>query len=396
MRGIWKGILYLLMAIGALIVIFVTASWTYNAIVQYEAKIVAWPAADKYLPPAKWQPDNPRRIRILSIDGGALLGIGSLEILKFFEQKSGKPISELFDFVAGTSTGSIIATSLLVPDGDGHQKYDVDEILEDYIHLSKTILNSPLYHKILTVNGLVGPRLLNRAKLVSAHRLFADTRFGQLLRPAIVTAIDRRRDALHVFSNWQKPAANIFVGPLVAAATAAPTYFPAVELDGDPKLQGIYSDGGLIANDPAHRAFFSAVRLYPDARFVIVSVGSRELTTISPRASIQGGLVEWLIPLFKTVFRGQDQVVNFAFDSMRTLKTSFAIDYFRFAPTFPKGTNTFSPTNANIELIGRIGRDYVAKNSGQLEKALSLLIGTAEGGGSEAAEANDPPSKEAR
>ncbi|HHH81865.1 MAG TPA: patatin, partial [Chloroflexi bacterium] len=49
---------------------------------------------------------------ILSIDGGGIRGIIPLACLVELERQLGKPSPELFDMVAGTSTGAIIAAGI--------------------------------------------------------------------------------------------------------------------------------------------------------------------------------------------------------------------------------------------------------------------------------------------
>ena len=49
--------------------------------------------------------------RILAIDGGGIRGIIPAAVLVALEQQTGKPIRESFDFVAGTSTGALIAAA---------------------------------------------------------------------------------------------------------------------------------------------------------------------------------------------------------------------------------------------------------------------------------------------
>ena len=51
-------------------------------------------------------------IRLLSIDGGGMRGILPLLVLRYLESVSAKPAIEMFDFIAGTSTGAIIAAGL--------------------------------------------------------------------------------------------------------------------------------------------------------------------------------------------------------------------------------------------------------------------------------------------
>jgi len=50
--------------------------------------------------------------KVLSIDGGGIRGIIPAMILAEIERRTGKLTSELFDLVAGTSTGGILALGL--------------------------------------------------------------------------------------------------------------------------------------------------------------------------------------------------------------------------------------------------------------------------------------------
>jgi patatin-like phospholipase/acyl hydrolase len=50
--------------------------------------------------------------RILTIDGGGLLGVGPAKFLMELEKTTGKQCIEMFDGFAGTSTGAILATAL--------------------------------------------------------------------------------------------------------------------------------------------------------------------------------------------------------------------------------------------------------------------------------------------
>ncbi len=56
--------------------------------------------------------DDKKVYQGLCIDGGGILGVGAARALMEFEQESGKPIIEQFDYIAGTSTGAILAVLL--------------------------------------------------------------------------------------------------------------------------------------------------------------------------------------------------------------------------------------------------------------------------------------------
>src|SRR3989442_6980872 len=61
---------------------------------------------------------NSDPIRILSLDGGGMRGVIPASILVELERLSGRPVAALFDVIAGTSTGGMIALAGSKP-GEG-------------------------------------------------------------------------------------------------------------------------------------------------------------------------------------------------------------------------------------------------------------------------------------
>lgn len=51
--------------------------------------------------------------RILFLDGGGMRGLIQIEILQQLEQRTGRKVTELFDWIVGTSTGGIVALALV-------------------------------------------------------------------------------------------------------------------------------------------------------------------------------------------------------------------------------------------------------------------------------------------
>ena len=79
-----------------------------------------------------------RGIRILCLDGGGMRGIVALEVLRALEEKTGKRIYELFDFICGVSTGAIIAAFL------SFHKQSVAEVETAYKDLGTEIFTQNL------------------------------------------------------------------------------------------------------------------------------------------------------------------------------------------------------------------------------------------------------------
>ena len=63
-----------------------------------------------------------RKINILSIDGGGIRGLIPALIIRRLEQASGRRVSDMFDLIAGTSTGGILALLAALPDSPGSTK----------------------------------------------------------------------------------------------------------------------------------------------------------------------------------------------------------------------------------------------------------------------------------
>lgn len=51
--------------------------------------------------------------RVLFLDGGGMRGLIQIEILTMLEQCTGRQITDLFDWIIGTSTGGIVALGLV-------------------------------------------------------------------------------------------------------------------------------------------------------------------------------------------------------------------------------------------------------------------------------------------
>ncbi|CAH8678264.1 unnamed protein product [Schistosoma haematobium] len=62
--------------------------------------------------PKKWKV-GPNGLRVLSLDGGGMRGLVIVQLLRALEIASGKKITELFDWIIGTSTGAAISLFLV-------------------------------------------------------------------------------------------------------------------------------------------------------------------------------------------------------------------------------------------------------------------------------------------
>ena len=97
---------------------------------------------------------NPK-YKILAIDGGGIRGIIPAMILAEIEKRTLKPISSLFDLIAGTSSGGILALGLTKPglieafDGFPIPEYSAENLLQIYIEYGAEIFYEPFFERIL-------------------------------------------------------------------------------------------------------------------------------------------------------------------------------------------------------------------------------------------------------
>jgi patatin-like phospholipase len=209
--------------------------------------------------------------RLLALDGGGIRGVFSLEILARIEAHlqtmRGQPdlvLADYFDYMAGTSTGAIIATCL-------SWGMSVAEVQELYFNRAIEIFRpAPFYRRFW--NKFEAEAVTHMFKV-----LFSEDGKGEL--PALLSTKKLRTLLTLVMRNhttgspWpvsNNPAAkfndparpncnlHLPVWQLVRASTAAPVYFPpeTIELGG---IRHVFVDGGITPyNNPALLLFSMA------------------------------------------------------------------------------------------------------------------------------------------
>ena len=216
-------------------------------------------------------------LNILVLTGGGVRGLIPLQVLAKIEEITGKKTGELFDFMAGTSTGAINCSILAIPDsGDGF-RYSASDILRDYVKNIRLMFSAPLYHQLLTLFGLFGPRYLPAGKLSVLRSYLADYTLADLRIKLIVPVYDLAENALRVIRNWEPVVSgqhsNYSLCDLIHGASNPPMMFsPRAFMVADKKK--VFIDPGMIVNNPAHIALLNAWFMFPKKKIRIVLIGN--------------------------------------------------------------------------------------------------------------------------
>lgn len=324
---------------------------------------------------------NQAPIRILSIDGGGIRGIIPALFLAHLEELAGKPVSQLFDFVAGTSTGGILALGLTVPGADGKARFSARSLVDFYVGDGPSIFSRSLWRRAVTLGGLTD-ELYDAAGLEAAllRRLGPDARLSQTLVPVLVPAYDieaRRPFFFRTRSALNPPRPNETydypVWQVARATAAAPTYFEPYRLQPTAAESYPLVDGGVFANNPALCAWADAHALSPHRPVVLVSVGTGELSRpIAFREAADWGLAGWARPLLDIIFDGTSGTVDFQ------LQQLLGSAYFRFQIELEEGMDDIDDASrTNLRVLQLRAEELLRRNESTLRRLAGVLVGEA-------------------
>jgi len=315
------------------------------------------------------------RVRVLSIDGGGIRGIIPAIALAELEARAQKPISALFDLIAGTSTGGIIALALARPGEDGGPAWSADTLVELYEQEGPAIFSRPLGHQIRTIRGLIDEKYPSDGLDAALGRYLGESRLSDALTDVLVTAYETERRRPFFFKSAAartEPARDFPMAAAGRATAAAPTYFePALLEAGGSADYFSLVDGGVFATNPAMCAFAEVRRHHPDADVVLLSLGTGQLTRPLPYADVKDwGLVEWARPILDVVFDGVSDTVDYQLDQLlghsRYWRLQVALD----------GGASDDLDDASPENLRRLklkGEELVAASGRELDAALEAI-----------------------
>ena len=290
-------------------------------------------------------------MRVLSIDGGGIRGLIPARVLAEIERRCGRRAGELFDLVAGTSTGAIIACALTRP-----EPLAAERIARIYLEEGPVIFDRTLLKRITSADGYLDERYDADGLVASLRRHLGAARLADADPAILLTVydIERRRARLLRRSD------DLSMVEAAHASSAAPSYFEPVRAGGATLV-----DGGVFAANPAMCAYAET-----DGDLdVLVSLGTGEHTRPLPYEQVRGwGRLEWVRPVLDVVFDGTADAVDLQLDALLGAR------YVRLQTPLDEASDDLDDvTPENLAALEREAERLIAARDDEIDRLCEVL-----------------------
>jgi uncharacterized protein len=242
--------------------------------------------------------------RILSLDGGGILGTYSAAVLSYIEQAANVQIARYFDLITGTSTGGLIALALAMDT-------PATKVLEIYKEKGSQIFPYAGLHRRLfrRIQHLLKPKwsLVRLEEVV--HEIVGDGELKDAKRYLVIPSFECTYGKAHLFRTPHhpsfKPDEKRKLESVGLATAAAPTFFPAFTSKNSKRT---YLDGGVWANHPILVGTLEAIRWLGKMpqQIKLLSIGvTTEPFYATQRGRKFGGILTWNVGLIALLMQAQ-------------------------------------------------------------------------------------------
>jgi patatin-like phospholipase/acyl hydrolase len=312
-------------------------------------------------------------VKILSIDGGGIRGIIPALILAEIERRTKRPIAELFDLIAGTSTGGIIALGLTKPGAGNKPQYTAQEIAQLYETDGSTIFSRSIWHRIYAAGSFLEEKYPSSGIESVLDRYFGQTRLKEALTNVLISSYELEQRFPFFFKSSRAKQRGDYDFPMqkVARATsAAPTYFEPLKLEagGNPGYYALI-DGGVYANNPAMCGYVEAVSLQSEpCEYLVVSLGTGQLTRPIPYQDAKDwGLAMWAQPILNVVFDGVSDTVDYQLQQLLPAGKDGSRRYYRFQIALDIGNdNMDDASQTNLFALKALAKRVISQHADDL------------------------------
>lgn len=280
-------------------------------------------------------------------------------------------IADIFDVVAGTSTGSIIALGLTVSDEADNlrPKYPASKVVEIY-EKEKDRIFSPIFYPLRLFYAKYKPKNLEALLKENFSRKNNEVcTLNNIVKNVhvLVPSYNITKKEQVYFHNYPKYREHDYtsfsIPDVIRASTAAPTYFPAKEIS-----KNHYVDGGVFMNNPSYFAYCDAKRILQANEYVIFSLGTgsyqEELDQL-----VDGGPMYWVRPIISLTMNASSNLVEEYFNNdnpdvdINRLHVDY--QYFPIRPKLDRDTSLEDTSPESMKNLRRVAEKIIEEKDGE-------------------------------
>jgi patatin-like phospholipase/acyl hydrolase len=290
-------------------------------------------------------------VNVLAIDGGGVRGLIPAIVLAEIEQRTGRPMGQLVDLVAGTSAGAIIACALTKP-----EPLPAAAIAELFEQEAAQIFDRSLLKRVISVGGLLDERYDSDGLVETLERHLGTARLADAEPALLLTAYDlEARRAVFL-----RRGDDLSMVDAAHASSAAPTYFEPVPVDGMALV-----DGGVFAINPAMCGYAET----DGGSTLLLSLGTGEHTRPLPYEKVRDwGRLEWAQPVIDVVFDGIADAVD------EQLSRLLGDDYVRLQTPLDEASDDLDDASPeNMAALRREAERLIAARDADIDRVCERL-----------------------
>lgn len=241
---------------------------------------------------------------ILSINGGGIRGLIALQQLVQLEKIIKVPFYKHFDYIAGTSTGGIIAVFLSVG-------YTPTQLLDVY-----TKYGDKIFEKKFLRFGLLKAKYKDDFFNEVINEFSNGRELKHCITSILIPAYNASKKEIKLFKSnqaKQNPIYNESLFNVVRSTASAPSYFEPLKIKGD-----YFIDGGLVVNNPSMMVFIEALKEGYD-KFNILSFSTGTIEKPLSKSIASGGAINWAKESIDILLTEMDQTTDYIMNQLFNL-----------------------------------------------------------------------------
>lgn len=296
--------------------------------------------------------------KLLNIDGGGVRVLLSLIILKYIEEKTGKRITDIFDYYGGVSASSIILGAILTNN-------KIEEVIVKYKEIISKIFYKTYWYTMKSGFGTINTKYTEKYINKELKNYFNELELGSVQKPLSIMTYDIKSGKPKCFYSYKNEDKKNKLWEIIRGSTAAPTYFPAYKVD-----NYILIDGGVAANNISEMIFTDAVCYYgEEEKYIQLSIGTGE--TCIEKQKAPTGILSWGIELLDLLFTATSK---YELKTIETLSRFSNLKFHRIDFKLEEQISLDDYTNTTIEKLEKICEKWIENNKEKIDNICKDLI----------------------